>query len=113
LGEKGAQIAWGAVGEIDDARRRAETFVEKGEKLPGVAAISFDRARRQAPLMGEMDKPCGGSRSEVGCGGEGGELGGGSSVAHEEDGAMKRLSGGCVSGNDLPSQQRAPMQTSA
>ena len=45
LGEKGAQIARRAVGEIGDARRRAETLLEKGEKLPGVAAISLDRAR--------------------------------------------------------------------
>jgi hypothetical protein len=29
-----------------------------------------------------MDKPCGGSRSEVGRGGEDREVGGGSSVAH-------------------------------
>ena len=45
VGEKGAQIAWGAIGEIGDAWRRAETRLEKEEKLPGVAAIGLDRAR--------------------------------------------------------------------
>ena len=69
VGEKGAQIAWGAVGEIGDARRRAEALLEKGEKLPGVAAVSLDRARRQAPLVGEMVKPGGGRSGEVGRGG--------------------------------------------
>ena len=74
-GEKGAQIARGAIGEIGDARRRAEPLLEKGEKLPGVAAVSLDRARRQAPLVGEMDEPGGRGRGEVGRGGKGGELG--------------------------------------
>jgi hypothetical protein len=40
-----SQIAWGAIGEIGDAWRRAETLLEKGEKLPSVAAIGLDRAR--------------------------------------------------------------------
>ncbi len=44
-GEKGAQIGWSQVGEIGDGRRRAETRLEKGQKLPGVAAVSLDRAR--------------------------------------------------------------------
>ena len=77
VGEKGAQIAWGAVGEIADCRRRAETLLEKGEKLPGVAAVGLDRARRQAPLVGEMAKPGGHRRGEVGRGGENAEFGGG------------------------------------
>ncbi len=45
VGEKSAQIAWGAVGEIADSRRRAKALLEKGEKLPDVAAVSLDRAR--------------------------------------------------------------------
>ncbi len=75
LGEKGAQIARGAVGEIADCGRRAETLLEKGEILPGVAAVSLDRTRRQAPLVGEMAKPGDRRRGEVGRGGEYGELG--------------------------------------
>ena len=74
VGEKGAQIARGAVGEIGDAGRRAEALPEEGEKLPGVAAIGLDRARRQAPLVGEMAKPGDRRRGEVGRGGECGEL---------------------------------------
>ena len=68
--EKSAKIAWGAVGEIGDGRRRAETLRKKGEILPGVAAVSLDRARRQAPLVGEMLKPGDRRRGEVGRGGE-------------------------------------------
>ena len=75
VGEKGAQIARGAVGEIANARRRAETVLEKKEILPGVATVSLDRAGRQAPLVGKMAKPGGNRRSEVGRGGECGELG--------------------------------------
>ena len=70
-GEKGAQIARGAVGEIGNARRRAKAFCEEGEELPGVAAVGLDRARRQAPLVGEMLKPGGGGRRQIGRGGKG------------------------------------------
>ena len=70
VGEKGAQIAWRAIGEIADAWRRAEALCEEGEKLPGVAAIGLDRARRQAALVGEMAKPGDRRRGEIGRGGE-------------------------------------------
>ena len=94
-GEKSAQIGRGAIDEIGDSGRAPESFLEKGEKLPGVAAISFDRARRRAPLMGEMVKPGGRGRGEIRGGGEGGEFGRWGGVRHGEDGAMERLSGGC------------------
>ena len=74
VGEEGAQIAWRAIGEIANSRRRAEALPEKGEKLPGVAAIGLDRARRQAALVGEMVKPRDRRCGEVGRGGECGEL---------------------------------------
>ena len=82
--EEGAQIARRALSEIGNARRRAETLPEKGKKLPGVAAISLDRARRQAPLVSEMLKPGGHGRDEVGCGGENAKFGGGRKLWHGE-----------------------------
>ena len=69
-GEKGAKVAGGAIGEIGDSRRRAESLAEKGEKLPQVAAVSLDRTLRQSPLAGEMDEPGVRDRGEVGRGGE-------------------------------------------
>ena len=53
-GEKSAQVAGRAIGEIRNARGLAEAFLEEGEKLPDVAAVSLERARRQAPLAREM-----------------------------------------------------------
>ena len=82
MGEKGAQIARGAIGEIAGGGRRAETLLEKGEKLPGVAAVSLDRARRQAALVSEMLKPGRDRRGEVGRGGENAEFSGGSGLWH-------------------------------
>ena len=81
-GEKGAQVRGRAIGEIGDRRRRAEPLGEKGEKLPGVAAVGLDRARRQPPLAGEMDEPGGRRRGEVGRGGEGGESRGAGGLRH-------------------------------
>ena len=59
-----------AIAEACGRVRRGETLLEKGEKLPGVAAVSLDRASRQAPLAGEMLKPGGGRRRQVRRGGE-------------------------------------------
>ena len=68
-GKEGAQVARRAVGEVGDRRRRAEAFCEKGEKLPGVAPVSLDGARRQAPLAREMGEPAERRRGKVGgCG---------------------------------------------
>ena len=106
VGEKGAQIAWRAIGEIGDARRRAETLPEKGEKLPGVAAISLDRARRQAPLVGEMVKPGGRRRGEVGRGGEMRSSVEGGTLAWGRTMPRKGLSGGCVGGRDWREAQK-------
>ena len=74
-GEKGAQVGRRAVGEIGDRRRRAEPLAEKGEKLPGVAAVGLDRALRQPSLAGETNEPSGRRRGEIGRGGEGGRAG--------------------------------------
>ena len=97
MGEKGAQIARRAIGEIADAGRRAETLLEKREKLPGVAAVSLDRARGQAALVGEMLKPGADRRREVGRGGENAEFGGGGGLWHMTsigaEGIKRRLPG--------------------
>src|SRR5580700_4296432 len=98
MGEKGAQIARRAVGKIADAGRCAETLLEKGEKLPGVAAVGLNRVRRQAALVGEMLKPGGHRRGEVGRGGEGHEFGGWGGLWHGRTMPWKELSGGCRDG---------------
>ena len=73
-GKKGAKVPRRAIGEICDPRRRAKPLAKKGEKLPGVAAVSLDRALRQPSLAGEMAQPRCCRHSEVGRGGKGGGL---------------------------------------
>ena len=90
-GEKGAQIGRRAVGEIRNARGLAEAFLEKGEKLPGVAPVSLDRARRQAPLAREMGEPGDRRRGEVGRGGECGQFGEVVGLGHGRDDCARRV----------------------
>ena len=108
IGEKGAQVARGAVREIGDARRRANAFCEEGEELPGVAAVSLDRASRQAPFVGEMDKPGGRRRGEVGRGGQNLKFVGRGGVTHGKDDAVEGLSGGCGHLRDIDSSGPRP-----
>ncbi len=75
-GEKSAQVAGRAIGEIRNAPARlAEPLLEKGEKLPDVAPVRLDRAGRQSPLAREMGEPGGRRRGEVGRSGECGQFG--------------------------------------
>jgi prevent-host-death family protein len=95
VGEKGAQIAWRAVGEIADCGRRAETLLEKGEILPGVAAVSLERARRQAPLVRQMAKPGGCRPGEIRRGRETRHFGDWSGLMHGGTMLVEGLSDGC------------------
>ena len=94
--QKGAQVRGPAIGEIGDARRRAEALPKEGEKLPGVTAVRVEGVGRDSPLVGEMAKPGGDDRRKVGRGWEG-ELCKVGGLTHEEDGAGEGLSGGCAS----------------
>jgi hypothetical protein len=95
VGEKGAQIAWGAIGEIADAGRRAEALLEKGQELPDITAVSLDCARRQATLVGEMLKPRGCRSREIGRGWEARHFGGWSGLMHGGTMPVEGLSDGC------------------
>ena len=106
LGEKSAQIAWGQLGEIGDARRRAKASCEKGEELPGVAAVSLDCARRQAPLVGEVGEP--GRRG----GGRSGAAGRAATSAGStrQDNARQGLMSSCGPDHGWPAKTIGPMR---
>jgi hypothetical protein len=68
--EKAPQIRRRKSDKIGDRWRRVEAIHQKGEELPGVAAIGVEGMGRKLPFMGEMAQPSADARAQIGRGGQ-------------------------------------------